>query len=72
MKIVIWKLKMLIAKLKHPGAGYYERMCLVGGYTKKDIDNMVREAIKRGECGGSAADKWIREEVCYEDITCWN
>lgn len=72
MKLMIWKLKMLVAKLKHPGAGYYERMCLVGGYTKKDIDSMVSESIVRGEYEGSLTDKWLREEVCYEDISCWN
>jgi cell division FtsZ-interacting protein ZapD len=34
MKLIIWKLKMLVAKLKHPGAGYYERMCLLGDTQK--------------------------------------
>jgi hypothetical protein len=71
LKKVIWKLEMLVMKLKYPKAGYYERMCLAGGYTVEDIDGMVEESILRGEYIGTVNDKWLREEVCYEDITCW-
>lgn len=64
-----FELKIRLMKLKYPKAGYYERMCLVGGYTKEQIQKMVEEAIKDGWIESN--DFEGREEVCETEISYW-
>lgn len=68
-KKMSFEVKIHMLKLKYPKAGYYERMCLAGGYTKKQIDEMVRNALKDGwiENNGPVC----REEVCETEVSCW-
>lgn len=70
MRILIWRFKMFLAKLRYPNSGYYERVCLVtGGYTKQQLDEMVEEAIKGGWIdSNSLAD---REDVFETEVSYW-
>jgi hypothetical protein len=70
MRKLIFKIKMAIAKFKYPNAGYWERVCLVNGFTKKDIDEWVEQAIKDGWIERN--DKCGREEVCETEVSYWN
>ena len=70
MRNLIFKIKMAIAKIKYPNAGYYERLCLINGYTKKDIDEMVERAVMEGWI--IEGDKYGREEVCETEVSYWN
>lgn len=63
MRLLIWKLKMLLTKLRYPNAGYFERVLLVAGYTKEMIDEMLDEAVKDGWINDKD-DLTEREEVC--------
>lgn len=71
MNKFLWNIKMFLLKIRYPKAGHYERCCLVAGYSKKLIDNMVKQNIKDGVYLGRVTEKWIREETCYEDMTYW-
>ncbi|WP_342515508.1 hypothetical protein [Sutcliffiella sp. FSL R7-0096] len=66
-----WKFQMFFMKFRYPKAGYYERMCLVAGYTKQDIDEMVQNDINDGLYDGKVNDQWIREGACEEEASCW-
>lgn len=67
MRNLLFKIKMAIAKIKYPNAGYWERVCLAVGFTKKEIDEWVEEAIKEGWI--EQDDKYGREEVCYTNLS---
>lgn len=68
MKLLIWKIKMLLMKIRNPEAGYYERMCLVAGYNRSDIDYWLAEEKK---IGVYASDAEMREDLCESEVSCW-
>jgi hypothetical protein len=69
MKLFIWKIQMLSMKVRFPKAGYYERMCLVAGYKRSDIDVWVEEEKRYGVY---ASDAEMREDWCEEEVGCWS
>jgi len=68
MKILIWNIRFFFMKLRYPSAGYYERMCLVAGYKRSDIDVWVNEEKKTG---AYASDAEMREDLCESEVSCW-
>jgi len=68
MKLLIWKIKVFLMKLRYPSAGYYERMCLVAGYKRSDIDRWVDEEKR---IGAYASDVEMREDLCESEVGCW-
>lgn len=68
MKKIWWRIRMALTKIRHPKAGYYERMCLVAGYKKSDIDYWLK---KEKENGVYASDSEIREDLCETEVSYW-
>jgi hypothetical protein len=68
MKNFIWKLKMLLMKLRYLDAGHYERMCLAAGYKRSSIDYWLEEEKK---IGAYASDAEMREDLCETEVSYW-
>ena len=69
MDKLMWRVKMFVAKLRHPNAGYYERLCLINGFSKRDINEWIRDAISKGEITENNLKN--REDICSSEVSYW-
>lgn len=61
---LLFRLHMFWLKIKFPTSGCYERVCLLAGYKRSDIDDWLEEAE-----GCSIYGDMNREDFCEVEVS---